>query len=1027
MQSHNGGGTDIDIEEEDDAYDDILTVFYASPLVSIGEDGTEITPLDVSSLDREHQNMQGILEKTKARIRMDHCLCTPDSFQSFLEETEKRVLHFACHASEGKMYLEKDIGKASLVPISELKEWVKNKKGNLDLVVVAEQDTELLVEVFEGIVPHIVCCPVMKHKLDEAALVFCKTLYTALANLSAVDIAFREACDAVKNSTHLSYTDGRQEVGKYRLLPEDGNHNVVLFRKNGKKVPALSIPTNRILPAPPPVFVGRQKDVYQLLLDLETARLIRITGAVGIGAATIVKSACQYMVQRREHFSHEIVWLPPRLGQIDGLTSLSLRVFESVVNLEVPIEDDLLALVNILKKRKVLIVCDMREWDSKDVFDGIMDLLDEIFDVTDETQAVILHEAIDMGNSAVQLSSSYVEKVVHVKPLGYTSTVSLFGLLCPHVAKRTAPSIASVDDFKKLLVPAAGYAGSANLKMTIVNIYNLLGSGNASRMLELAQSMTSEEYESLVQVGKLRQKLSRLYQKQIEMAFPTRYSLDSHLEELSEAIEDARSGRKSHDVQVFEAKFEEVGRRRSELSSVDTMLIKRKVLKTDRKFAKLSGLTEETARISNDIAKLEKIIKREREAMKEDGEDWIRLNYVEYPRGISRRSLEHRYIAKEHLLFDARKTKDYRLARELEFPLKELKECISLLLSAEDWGRRREEIEEELKQAQREGDVEKIVKLNDQEEEIETRLEDEEGQVDVARIADDLFLSLNAFLRYTGDGSVADLPVFESFSSRTEASVCMAQIKEKAEVSSDAMNMDQYNTLFGLYKEVCGIIETRFPSIEALLLERQGLKLEEKLLFSEIREIVKAYEVEIEQIEERVRKERKALGPHEYYGVSKEVYLQGITRCLVDQMVNQLKKDLDDANDEEDVFETASLEIMVAELTKHQEKLPTSSELATLIERTEKDLETMSGREGKEIKKKLMEATIIDLKNRKAAELQPKERLQEDIADDLMISKLDYFYPPGSDSFSEIRDEDQYSTDEEEGYLSTVDEEEASQ
>jgi len=1051
MQGHNEDiSTDNDAMEADDEYDDILTVFHASPLVSISsdDDGAEVTPLDVSSMDREHQNLQGIFEKTTARIRMDHCLCTPDGFQAFLEDTGKRVLHFACHASDGKLYLEKEMGKVSLVPISELAGWVK-KGTQLDLVVVADHDTEVIAEAFEGVVPHIVCCPVLKHKLDEAALVFCKTFYSALANLSTVGGAFREARDAVENSTHLSYTDGRQEVGKYRLLPEDGDHDVVLFHKNGKKVPALDFPPSRILPAPPPIFVGRQKDVYQLILDLESARLIRITGNLGIGAATIVKSACQYMVQRREHFPHEIIWLPPRLGQMDGLTSLSLRVFETVVKLEPPAEKDLVALVNILKKRKVLIVCDVREWESKDVYDGLMDFLDEIFDVTDNTRAVILHETIDLGNSAVHLSSSYVEKCIRVKPLGYTSTVSLFGLLCPHVAKRTVPSITTVDDFKKLLVPVAGYAGSANLKMTIVNIYNLLGSGNAARMQELALSMTSEEYQSLVQVGKLRQKLSRLYQKQIEMAFPTRYSLDSHLAELSEAIEDARDDRKLNDVQIFEAKFAEAGRRRPELPSVDTMLIKRKALKSELKFAKLSSPPEEAEplsrsqrllqptkaeRISEQIGKLEKTIKRERKAMIEDEEDWIRVNYIEYPRGISRRSLEMRYTAKEHLLTDARKTKDYRLARELEFPLKELRECKTLLLSAEEWGVRREELDEELKQAQREGDVEKIVKLNDQEEEIDTRLEDEEGEVDFARIADDLFLSLNGFLRHIGDGSVEDLPVFESLASRAEASACLTQIESKAQVSSDAMNMDRYNTLVGLYKEVCGIIAAKFPSIESLLVERQGLKLEKKLVFSDDQEIVKAYEVEIKGIEVRVVQERKALGPHEFYGVSKSCYLQGVTRRLVDELVQQLQRSLEEANDEENVFEMASLEVMVAELVKHQDKLPNVAELAALVERTEKDLEMLSGREGKENKRKIMEAVLIDLRNRRAAEVKPEDRPQEDIADELMILKLDYFHPPSSDSFVEIKNEDQYSMDEdqystsededEEGYLSTVDEQE---
>ena len=1000
MNGHSGDI--VDDTDEVGEYDHVLTVFHASPLVSIDGEGS-ITPLDVSSLDREHQQLTGGVLEQEVKIRIDHKICTPNSFQTFLE-SGGRILHFACHATKGNVYLEQDKGSAKVVPISELQEWIQ--KGNLDLVVIADSDPAMaLLEAFEG-VPHVVCCPVVKHKLDEAALEFCKAFYKSLANLETVRNAFVDASKAVQDSTHLSYTGGRQATAKYRLLPEGGDHDVVVCQKqdDSNKLAALVLPPMKILPQPPPVFVGRQTNVYQLLQDLEEARLVRITG--GMGAASIVKSACQYMVHRRDEFMHEIIWLPPRLGQLDGTTSLCLRVFESVVNLELPLQDDLITLVDILKKRKVLLVCDVREWDdSKDVFHGLMDFLDELFDLAPDTKAIVIQEATD--TVPIYISSIYVEKSIQVKPLGYASTVGLFGLLCPHVAKRTVGSIASLYDLTTLLVPAAGYVGNANLKLTIVKIYKLLGSGNPSLIRELAVSMTNEEYESLVQVGRLRLKLSRLYQKQIEMTFPTRYSLDTHLAELSAAIEDARKDRKMSELEIFEAKFSEAGSRRNELPSVDTMLTKRKALNTELKLAKLSSRSEETKRIPGEILKLEKMIKKEREAMIDDGEDWIRLNYVEYPRGISRRTLENRYTAKEHLLLDARKTKDYRLVRELEFPLKELRECRPLLLQKSEWTQRRERLSEEIKEAEISGNVDLIVRLNDQVEEIETRLEDEESEVDAARISEDLFLSLDAFLRYTGDESVADIPVFEDFASRAEANECMAQIKEKAETSSDAMDMQQFNTLLGLYKEVCGITNAKFPSLEALLLERQGLKLEMTLVFSDDQEIIKDYDVDIEAVEVRIVQERSLLGPDQYYGVYREFYFRGITRALVDKRIEQLKSSLDEANDKENVFDMAELETRVAELVKHQDRLPSSSEFAALIERTKQDLEQLSRRPGNETKKKLMELAIRDLQKRKDAEDMPNDRTQADIADDLLIFEQDYFYPPMSDGFAELKDEDQ--------------------
>lgn len=1033
---HNGGAP---LQEE---FDDVLTVLYAAPLVSIDDEG-DVTYLDLSFVDREHEHLKQQQEQggPKVRLRLDHEPCTPHRLRTFLD-SKKKILHLACHATEDHVYLEEEHkGDAREVPLAEFQQWLGScaEKRHLQLVVVADPDPTILVNAFcKAGVAHVVSCPVQKHKLDETALLLCQTFYTALANESTVQDAFAEAKKAIEDSEHLSYTEGRQDLDKYQLLgaANGENHSVVLFpsKTNARKVPSLSLPPIRILPTPPPVFVGRQKDVYQLLCELETARLVTVTGDAGMGAACMVKSACQYMVHRRAEFDDvEIIWLPARVvgNMQDGLLSLSKRVFESIVTLEDPEQTDLEALVDLYRKVRVLLVCDVREWASKEVFYGLMDFLDEVFDVTPNTKAIIVHETTDLGAHSMQFSSSYVEKSIHVKPLGYSSTVNLFGMLCPHLARKTSPSIASVDDLKNLLVPSAGYAGNVNLKMTIINIYNLLGQGSPNRIRDLALSMTAEEYDNLIQVGKLRQKLSRLYQKQIEMAFPTRYSLDVHLTELSEAIEDARNSKNFPDMEMFEAKYDETGRRRKDLPSVDTMLIKRKALTIIHKITKLSNRHEEAEGIAEELAKLKKRITKEREAMMEDDEDFIRSNYVEYPRGISRRTLESRYRAKEHLLFDARKTKDYRLARELEFPVKELRECRSLLPTAEEWNRKLIQLDVQVKEAQKEGDVDQVVKLGDQGDEIQKRLDDENGEVDVARIADDLYLSLSAFLQYTGSELVNGLPVFEDLSSRKAVDECLAQVKEKATSTNQDFDEERENTFVGLYKELCVLIDTQFPSIESLLLQRQGLILEKELVFSDDQEIVEAYEIELEAIEKRVLEERRASGPHEFHGVSKAFYHQGVTRCLIEKRIKELETALEKADDEEQVFDMAELEVKVAELAKHREKLPSAKELDILIDRTEKDLGQLSTRPGNDTKKKLMGRAIMDLKQRREAERRPTERVPLDVAEDLMIEELDYFHAPLSEqSYAElfgkddISEEGSYSSEEtEENELSTVEEE----
>ena len=995
-------------------YDDVLTVFHASPLVAMDDDG-EIIPLDALSLDREHHHLTGVLEQV-VNVGIHHKACTPRNFRDFLNNGG-RILHFACHEENDMVYMEHDHGRAELVSLTELKGWIRD--SGVELVVVTDcSPTMKLVEAFEG-VPHVVCCSVLRYKLDETALEFCQAFYRALAKLETVGAAFLAAGRAVRDSTRLNYTGGRQATEKYRLLPEGKNHNTVVFEKRDElnKIAAPAIPQVRILPQPPQVFVGRQVNVYELLCGVKESRLVRI--ASGMGGASIVKAACQYMARRREEFLHDIVWLPPRLGQMDGLTSLCLRVFDSLINLKAPVQDDLVRLIDILKNRMVLLVCDIRESDGS--FVVLMDFLDEVFELTSDTKAIVIQNEIDAV--PVSLSTHYSEKAIQVQPLGYSSSVSLFGLLCPHIAKGTVPSITSFQDFKDLLVPTAGYVGNVKLKSTIVNIYNLLGSGNPSQIRELACSMTSEEFESLIEVGKLRLHLSRLYQKHIETLFPTRYSLDCHLGELLHAIEDARKDRKLEDLKMLEAKYVEDGSRRKELPSVETMLTKRKALKTDLRMSKLSGRCAEAERMSSEILTIEKMIRKEREAMMNRGEDWIRLSYVEYPHGISRRTLENRYSAKEHLLLDARKTGDYRLARELEFPLKELRECRTFLLDKSSWERRREKLNHKAQEAKALGDVDLLVKSYDQITEIERRLADEEGDVDSTRISDDLFLSLTSFLRYTGDPIYGDLPVFDDLTSRAQADECLKLIREKAQTFDDALDAERYNTLLGLYKELCAVICSSFPSIEVLLIERRGLMLELALVVSDDKEITQDFEREICDLEGRIQRERGMLGPDVFYGVCKEVYFQGITRTLVDKRIMLLKSRLEEARDEEDVFDVADLELSIEELEKYQDRLPTTSELGVLITKSKQDLDQLIRCPGNAAKKMLLELAVQDLQRRYDDEKSPNGRAAENVADELLIPVQDYFYPPMSDSSTDLNDEEHVSERRgDRSYLTTVDE-----
>lgn len=182
--------------------------------------------------------------------------------------------------------------------------------------------------------------------------------------------------------------------------------------------------------------------------------------------------------------------------------------------------------------------------------------------------------------------------------------------------------------------------------------------------------------------------------------------------------------------------------------------------------------------------------------------------------------------------------------------------------------------------------------------------------------------------------------------------------------------------------------------------------LEMALVVSDDKEIVQDFEREISDLEGRIQRERRMLGPDVFYGVCKDVYFQGIIRTLVEKRIMLLKSRLEEARDEEDAFDVADLELSIEELEKHQDRLPTASELEALITKSKQDLELLFGCNGNAAKKVLMELAIQDLQMRKDAEESPDGRASQDVADELLIPVQDYFYPPRSDSITDLNDED---------------------
>jgi hypothetical protein len=100
-----------------------------------------------------------------------------------------------------------------------------------------------------------------------------------------------------------------KESNKFLLLPKDANHDVCLF----EGVPRLSNRRRRRnptltgaedlglmnLPAIPENFMGRNVEMYRLLVGLSRRRLLSVTGPRSMGKTALAIAASHYMAQRQ--------------------------------------------------------------------------------------------------------------------------------------------------------------------------------------------------------------------------------------------------------------------------------------------------------------------------------------------------------------------------------------------------------------------------------------------------------------------------------------------------------------------------------------------------------------------------------------------------------------------------------------------------------------------------------------------------------------------------------------------------------
>ena len=205
-------------------------------------------------------------------------------------------------------------------------------------------------------VRHVVCCQQESQLMDTAALAFTRAFYLALAVGRSVQESFAIGIQAVSSAPSIP----KEEVGKFLLLPEDGDHDESVFcdvenvenwsprgemNGNGNAV-GMKLPFRKSLtgsgnafdfgdpggelglalsgsgdwgngntvvvdnntdafytagssvPTTAEDFLGREVEIYSVLNAVLNRRLVTVVGGGGVGRSSLISATCNYIMVR---------------------------------------------------------------------------------------------------------------------------------------------------------------------------------------------------------------------------------------------------------------------------------------------------------------------------------------------------------------------------------------------------------------------------------------------------------------------------------------------------------------------------------------------------------------------------------------------------------------------------------------------------------------------------------------------------------------------------------------------------------
>jgi len=379
-----------------------ILCLFSAPLVA--PDGE---PLDALDMKAERDSIVRELSECEKEIHLRIEYATIDELARSIAE-EFNILHVSGHGHEEFLLFEDGKGGSQPVRGDYLKRLIR-LGGPFELAVVSACHSGRIGEMLvEAGIRHVVAIKCDVPVLDKAAVAFIGQFFRSLFQGDSVLKAFEMAKllvegnpELMKVRSQLEFIAYTREIPfvpeekKFILLPEDitahldpllseeAPHGTLLLEE-----PVLSR-TN--LPVKPQTFTGRSVEMYDIINELVTNRLVTITGVGGIGKTVVGIEVARWFCSRN-YFPDGVFYIDLRQSDTaEGIIDLLGAIFGvQPANVE--------NIITYLWERHCLLLLDNAEdilWQNED---AMQDLVDSILKFTLNTKLLVTSQRPVGGN-----------------------------------------------------------------------------------------------------------------------------------------------------------------------------------------------------------------------------------------------------------------------------------------------------------------------------------------------------------------------------------------------------------------------------------------------------------------------------------------------------------------------------------------------------------------------------------------------------------------------------------------------------